>query len=144
MFKRLALFGACIGMLGFPGVASAGCIASPGKAFWNPANSAIQSFSAISCTTNNGPSYQERVYLQTDEGGWHSLAGVPAKSWSFVYPSGLPNGFADDRLFGNWICQSIAPAAVHARIKTVVENMITGSTSVAAGLYFTLASGCHY
>jgi len=141
MTRKLIILAVLAALFALPGVAQAGCQAYPAQPYYSTANGALYAIGTIGCSTNNGSHYQMRSYLQTNDGGWHILAGVPAYVNDFYSP---PNGFTRDVLEGFWLCQSIAPAATQVRQKLIVENMVSLQKDTEYSTAYTIASSCHY
>lgn len=116
-----------------PAIASAGCQVQPGSV---TATTSIQTYSYVSCTSNNGSHYQLRMYIQANSGGWHSVStGI---SWDIYNP---PTNYLQ-RFNGGYGCAMFAQADTQARNKSVLENMVTHTTDIGYGPAANLPSSC--
>lgn len=115
--------------------AQAGCTAA-GQGNPTYVDGSMRIFGGIQCTTSNGPSYQVRVYMQGDAGGWHIVSGPQSKTfccpvnyYSHVDPYYFP-------------CSPLTPQDIRVRSKIVVENTSTGSIDIGYSGAVTRPSNC--
>lgn len=81
----------------------------------------------ISCSSLTGNTYEIRIYLQGSSGGWHSVH-VPTP----LQVRTTPNTATYYRLWSVYeSCSYLTGADDYVRIKTVIENLNTGSTDTA-------------
>lgn len=127
MLKRLLVIAlATVGLLVLPAAASAGCQAtSAGSAVY--VDGSQRMISGITCTTVTGDTYEIRTYLQGSYPGWHSVH-VPTPFQRTV----TPNNTNYQALWTYYeSCSYLTVFDNYVRIKTVVENLRTGSTDIA-------------
>lgn len=122
-----------LALLVFPAFAQAGCQARGGAVADHSGYESANAY--MDCTTNNGPSYEIRAYMQGDYGGWHAVN--PAIRFT-VTP--VTNGTVS-RYYAVQ-CAYFAAGDSQVRSKVVVENLSTGSTDVAYGPIKGLPSAC--
>jgi len=82
----------------------------------------------IHCDTYTGGTYEIRVYLQGSSGGYHSVH-VPTTLKRTVTPPNIPNYTRLDDYYEQ--CAYLTSADTSVRIKTVIENLGTGSIDTA-------------
>ena len=133
MNRRIVVL-AAVAAFAFPAAAHAGCQVQAGAA--TPYTTSVSTYSYVTCTTNNGAHYQLRMYLQTNDGGWHTASSV------ITFDIYNPAANYSQRFNGNYPCSPFAAAATQVRNKSVLENMATGTTDVAFGPAATLPSAC--
>lgn len=126
--------------LSLPAVAApaahAGCLAQGG---------AVQFFSGytkangyMNCTTNNGSSYEMRIYVQGSDGGAGYVSRTPAVRFTINSPA---NNTQYARV-ANFSCGYYSAIDTTLRTKVVVQNNATGSTDVDVGPSYTRPSAC--
>jgi regulator of RNase E activity RraA len=99
----------------------------------------LYGFASVYCTSNNGSLYQTRVYMQSNDGGWHSINLCCPVTKSYSNP---PNNFLDEFIAPFGPCAQLAASATTVRVKQVLENMVTHSVDTSYGSYYTLPSSC--
>lgn len=142
MRKFLLVLAALAACASFQAVAAplahAGCVAQAGGTGyiydtnrWPPH---YDTAAAIACTSNNGTSYQMRVYLQNYQGGvWDTFLGPDV----YNYSNGgnpMPTNYKNVQ-HQTWVCTSMPTefSFTQVRVKVVVENNATHSISNVYG-----------
>lgn len=145
MRRMLTLAAALCALAAVSGVAApsafAGCTAVAGASSFDPARGAIATHHGITCTTNNGSDYQLRMYMQADNGGWHTTTPKVVKVPDYASP---PDNYRDTTPVVYWQCNTtyVPTAANYVRSKSVIENMVTHTLSVLYGPALLIPSGC--
>jgi len=124
-FVLLAL-AAALGMFAVPAAASACNATSAGAPVY--VDGLTRMTAGIHCDTYTGGTYEIRVYLQGSAGGYHSVH-VPTPLKRTVTPTNIPNYNRLDDYYEQ--CSYLTPQDTSMRIKTVIENLASGSIDVA-------------
>ena len=119
--KRALLFmAAMLAVLALPSAASACNATSAGAPVY--VDGMQRMVAGIHCDTYTGGTYEIRVYLQGDFGGWHSVH-IPTTLKRTVTPPNQSNYTRLDTYYES--CNYLTAADEHVRIKTVIENLST-------------------
>lgn len=138
MRKLLTLLVLC-GALAVPTVAHAGCIATPGAVTFNVP--AVNTSTHIGCTSNNGEHYQLRIYIQRDSilDPNHFTSWPSPVTYNFDHP---PDNFVHNYLAGFGCHIIFDTTLLHARNKSVLENLVSGSQATTVGPVANVPLNC--
>jgi len=127
MLKRLLVIAlAAVGVLALPAAASACNATSAGAPVY--VDGLTRMTAGIHCDSYTGGTYEIRVYLQGSAGGYHSVHVPTPLKRTVTPPNVVPYNRLDDYYEQ---CQYLTPQDTSMRIKTVIENLGTGSIDVA-------------